>query len=284
MRELAGHLELCSINTATLGYQLPVGETIEAIARRGFGALSLWRREVEGEDVAAIARHISDSGLQVASYCRSSYIPALTAEQFEAAHSDNCRALDTAAKLGAGCFVMVVGSLPTGSQDLGRARIQVAEGVTHLLWHAKAVGVRLALEPLHPMYAADRSCLNTLEQALDIADMIEGNVEDPWLGVALDAYHVWWDPKLPEQTARAGRARRIFAHHVSDWLVPTTDFLNDRGMMGDGVIDLKAIRAMVEAASYSGMVEVEIFSAANWWKRPVEDTLAVCAQRLQRDC
>jgi sugar phosphate isomerase/epimerase len=282
MRALAGRLDLCSMNTGTLGYRAPIRETVEAVARAGFGAIAPWRREVEGGDIAAIARQIRDAGLAVSGYCRSTFLPSLTKEGFRAAVDDNRRAVSDAASLGAACFVMVVGGLPDGSRDLPAARAAVEEGTALLLDHARAAGVRLALEPLHPMYAGDRSCLNTLAQALDIAARIEP--EARWLGVAVDLYHVWWDPMLAESIARAGREGRILAFHVCDWLVPTRDVLTDRGMMGDGVIDIPRIRGMVEAAGYDGPVEVEIFSAGNWWRRPAAETLAVCAERLQTVC
>jgi sugar phosphate isomerase/epimerase len=131
---------------------------------------------------------------------------------------------------------------------------------------------------LHPVYAADRSCLSLLSEALDMCAAVEGAVDDPWLGVCIDVYHVWWDPNLARDIARAKGC--ILGFHVCDWLVPTTDVLNDRGMMGDGVIDVPGIRAQVQAAGYGGFVEVEIFSAANWWKRPMDETLAVCRERL----
>ena len=285
MRSLPGRLDLCSINTATLGYQAPIEQTIDAVARHGFGAICPWRRELDGKDVRLAARQIRDAGLAVSGTCRSTYIPAATREGFDANIEDNRRAIDQAAELGAACFVMVVGSLPPGSKDLPRAWAQLAEGSALLLDHARASGVRLAFEPLHPMYAVDRSCLNTLEQALDLAEAIEPDGgATPFLGVALDVYHVWWDPKLEGQTARAGAMNRLFAFHVCDWLVPTRDFLTDRGMMGDGVVDIPRIRAMVERAGYRGAVEVEIFSAENWWTRPIDETLSICAERLQSVC
>jgi sugar phosphate isomerase/epimerase len=181
--------------------------------------------------------------------------------------------------------VLVVGSLPEGSRDLTTARAQVEDGVSRLLEHAKKVGIRLALEPLHPMYAGDRSCLNTLQQALDLAEKIEPDSSSPpSLGVAVDVYHVWWDPDLAREIARAGKANRLFGYHVCDWLVPTRDLLTDRGMMGDGVIDLRMIRALMESANYNGPVEVEIFSSLDWWKRPMNDVLTMCSARLQTIC
>ena len=268
----------CAINTATLGFQAPISEVIEAVARAGFGAIAPWRREVEGGDVKAIARQIRDAGLAVPGYCRSTYIPAADKAGFDANIEANRRAISDAAVLGAKSFVMVVGGLAAGSKDIAAARAQVADATGQLLGHARACGVRLALEPLHPVYAADRSCLSLLSEALDMCEAVEGATDDPWLGVCVDVYHVWWDPNLRRDMARA--AGRILGFHVCDWLVPTADVLNDRGMMGDGVIDVPGIRSMAEDAGYAGFVEIEIFSAANWWKRPMVETLDVCGERL----
>ena len=269
-----------AINTATLGFQGPIEESIDAIAAAGFGGIAPWRREVEGHDVAAISRRIGAAGLKVTGYCRSTYLPALSPDGLLAHIEDNKRALDDAAVLGADSFVMVVGGLPKGSKDIARARAQVAEGTLALLEHGKKLGVKIALEPLHPVHAAERSCLSLLSEALDMCQEIEGSSHAPWLGVCIDAYHVWWDPNLKRDIVRAGQEKRIFGFHVCDWLVPTGDVLNDRGMMGDGVIDLPALCADIESAGYRGLTEVEIFSAENWWKRPVTETLKVCAERL----
>ncbi|MFO1320127.1 MAG: sugar phosphate isomerase/epimerase family protein [Burkholderiales bacterium] len=280
MRALVGRLDLCAINTATLGYQAPIEATVDAVARAGFGAIAPWRREFEGKSVPAVARRIRDAGLAVSGYCRSTYLPAVRRERFLANIDDNRRAIDEAAQLGARCFVMVVGGLPAGSKALPDARRQVEEGTGLLLEHARRAGVPLALEPLHPMYCADRAVLNTLEQALDLCATLDPD-RSGCLGVAVDVYHCWWDPKLPSQIARGGRESRLLAYHVCDWLVPTRDLLLDRGMMGDGVIDLHAIRSDMETAGYAGAIEVEIFSRDDWWKRPMDETLAVCAARLQ---
>lgn len=284
MRVLAGRLDLCAINTATLGFQAPISEVIDAVARAGFGGIAPWRREVEGGNVAHIAKHIREAGLSVTGYCRSSYLPATTHTEFLANVEANRRAIDDAAELGAHSFFMVVGSLPPGSKDIEAARAQVAEGTALLLEHARTRGVRISLEPLHPVYAADRSCLTTLAEAFNLCERIEPACPAPWLGVGIDIYHVWWDPQLTAQIARAGTAKRIFGFHVNDWLVPSRDVLNDRGMMGDGIIDIARIRKTMEEAGYSGFVEVEIFSSQDWWTRSMEDTLRVCAERLQSVC
>jgi sugar phosphate isomerase/epimerase len=283
VRALAGRLDLCSINTATLGYQQPIEATIEAVARAGFGAIAPWRRELEGRAAQQIGRLIRDAGLKVSGYCRSTYLPAADRAGFEASLEDNRRAVDQAADLGAACFVMVVGGLPAGSKDLAAARAQVVDGTARLLEHARAAGVALALEPLHPMYCADRACLSTLQQALDVCAVLDPDGSGP-IGVAVDVYHVWWDPALEAQIGRAGREGRLLAFHVCDWLVPTRDLLLDRGMMGDGIIELARIRDWMEQAGYADRVEVEIFSQDNWWKCPPAQTLAVCAERLQVVC
>jgi len=192
---------------------------------------------------------------------------------------DNRRAIDEAAALGARCLILVCGGLMPLSRDLAAARALVQEGLAALLPHARAAGVPLAIEPLHPMYAAERCCINTLAQANDLCDELGHGI-----GVAIDVYHLWWDPDLAHEIARAGKAGRILAFHLSDWLVPTTDLLLDRGMMGDGVIDLRGIRGWVEAAGFDGLSEVEIFSERNWWKRPIGEVLDTCLERFQTVC
>jgi sugar phosphate isomerase/epimerase len=283
MRNLQGRLDLCSVNTATLGHREPLSVTIDRVAAAGFGGIAPWRHEVENANVDELARQIRDVGLSVTGYCRSTYLPATSREQFAANIDANKAALHDAATLGARCFVMVVGGLPEGSRDLHGARAQVIEGIGELLETARDCGVPLALEPLHPMYAADRAVINTLAQALDICAELDpdhaGN-----LGVALDIYHCWWDPALRASIARAGQDDRLLAFHVCDWLRETRDLLLDRGMMGDGVVDLSDIRRRVEHAGYDGLVEVEIFSKENWWRRDPDEVLRICAERLQSVC
>ena len=274
-------MDICSINTATLGFQAPIGEVIEAVARAGFGMVSPWRRDTKDQDVAAVARHVRDAGLKISGYCRSPYIPAATKERYLANIDENKRAIDDAATLGAPVFIMVVGSLPEGSKDLDGARQQVRDACAELLDHGRQAGVKIGLEPLHPVYAAERSCLTLLSEAIDWCETIEGATADPQIGTIIDCYHVWWDPYLFRDIKRAGQSRRIFGFHICDWLVPTTDVLSDRGMMGDGVIDIPAIRAAIESTGYTGAVEVEIFSAENWWKRPMAETLKVCRERFK---
>jgi len=249
-------------------------QLVEGCTRAGISAISPWRDIVQACGLPRAAKLISDHGMTVTGLCRGGMFPAADEAGRRAALDDNKRAVDEAAAIGARCLVLVVGGLPKGSRDIFGARQQVREGLAALLPHARAANVPLAIEPLHPMYAADRACLNTLAQANDLCDELgEGT------GVAIDVYHVWWDPQLHEQIARA--ARRILAYHVNDWLVPTTDLLLDRGMMGDGIIDLRAIRTTVEAAGYRGHCEVEILSAKTWWKRDPDEVLRTCIERHQ---
>ncbi|AFT86117.1 sugar phosphate isomerase/epimerase family protein [Paraburkholderia phenoliruptrix] len=282
MDSLQGRLDRCAINTATLGHREPLQMTIDRIARAGFGGIAPWRHEVEAADISQIARQIRALELKVTGYCRSTYFPAPTAEERAAQIESNIRAVNDAAELEAECFVMVVGGLPANSRNLSAAREMVSDGIAALMTEARKVGVRLAIEPLHPMYVAERSVINTVEQALHLCRRLDP--ENECLGIAVDVYHCWWDPQISESVSAAGREARIAAYHVSDWLAPTTDMLLDRGMMGDGVIDLKETRRLIESAGYNGMIEVEIFSRDVWWKAPPDEVLKCCADRLQGAC
>ncbi|WP_407123252.1 sugar phosphate isomerase/epimerase family protein [Bradyrhizobium sp. STM 3561] len=269
-------LSRCSINTATLGHRSSIRDVIDRIARHGFGGIAPWRRDLEGQDHRLIGRHLRDAGLSLSGYCRGTYLPGADRSAFEANVEDNRRAIDEAAALGAPCFVLVVGSLPQGTKDLASARSQVIEGLSALLPYAREAGVGLAVEPLHPMYAGDRSCITSLGEALTVCETLDPSRKGG-IGVAIDVYHVWWDWRLKDDIAAAGQAKRTMAFHVCDWLVPTTDLLLDRGMTGEGVIDLKTIRAQIEATGYAGFIEVEVFSK-RWWSTPEDDVLAACAR------
>ncbi|GLQ54491.1 sugar phosphate isomerase/epimerase family protein [Devosia nitrariae] len=268
-----------SLNLATTREVWGFAEAVDGCLKAGITAISPWRDQIAAIGLDEAARIVKENKLQVTGVCRGGMFPAETAEGRQKAIDDNHRAIDEAAALNADCLVLVVGGLPGSSKDIAGARQMVTEGIAAMLPHAKASGVKIAIEPLHPMYAADRACVNTIDQALDICETLGETV-----GVAIDVYHVWWDPYLARAIARAGRMKRIFAHHICDWLVPTTDMLLDRGMMGDGVIDLKGIRAMIEAAGFDGPQEVEIFSKDNWWKRPGDEVLAVIKERVATVC
>jgi sugar phosphate isomerase/epimerase len=287
MRDFSTDHRWLSINTATVrqqrGADWPLLEILDACAERGIRAVSPWRDQVAKAGLEATARKLRQHGLALSGYCRGGMFTYTDAASREAVRSDNRRALDEACTLNAACLVLVVGGLPgalagaVAHKDIAGARAQVSEGIAALLEDARERRMPLAIEPLHPMYAADRACINTLEQALDVCDALDPGRTGA-LGVALDLYHVWWDPKLAAQIARAGR-ERLLAFHVCDWLTPTNHLLEDRGMMGDGVIDIRAIRALVEAQGYAGYSEVEIFSRANWWQRDGGDVLDTCIQR-----
>ena len=274
--------DLLSLNTATVREKWNLRQMIEGCARRGIRGISPWRDKLAELGAKQAAKLIRDYGLTVTGLCRGGMFPAADRKGRQAAIEDNLRAIDDAATLEAKCLVLVVGGMPPGSKDLAGARTQVRDGIGAVLDHAKSCGVPLAIEPLHPMYAADRACVNTLAQANDLCDELVGK-RGTGLGIALDVYHVWWDPQLKAEIERAGD-KRLLAFHICDWLVPTTDQLLDRGMMGDGVIDIPLIRSWVEAAGYRGFHEVEIFSAANWWRRDPDEVLAICRERHQSCC
>jgi sugar phosphate isomerase/epimerase len=287
MRDFSENHELLSINTATVrksrGLDLPLTNIIEACVDRGIKAISPWRDQVAAVGLDTVSKLVKTHGLKLSGYCRGGMFPAATAEGINAADADNRQAVDEACELNASCLVLVVGGLPgalaghAAHKNIQQSRDQVFEGIEKLLAYAKTCNMPLAIEPLHPMYAADRACINTLEQALDVCDKLDP-LKTGALGVAVDVYHVWWDPKLQQQIERAGQ-KRLLAFHVCDWLTPTRDLLNDRGMMGDGVIDIRKIRGWVEGQGFQGFSEVEIFSAENWWKRDHSEVLDSCIAR-----
>lgn len=284
MRDLSGDHRWLSLNTATVRKQGSLLDIIDACARNGIRAIDPWRDQVAAIGLDRAVRAVKDAQLELSGYCRGGMFPADPAHRSQA-RDDNRRAVDEATALGASCLVLVVGGLPqysrpgsAPSRDIWGAQAQVEDGIAELLAYARTAKLPLAIEPLHPMFAADRACVNTTRQALDLCDRLDP-ARTGALGVAIDVYHVWWDFELMPQIERAGHDR-ILAFHVCDWLVPTTDMLNDRGMMGDGVIDIPRIRAAVEAQRFSGYVEVEIFSN-RWWAMPVDDVIATCVARMK---
>jgi sugar phosphate isomerase/epimerase len=282
MRDFSSDHRWLSLNTATVRKQGNLVEIIEACARHGIRAIDPWRDQVAAIGLDRAARAVRDAGLDLSGYCRGGMFVADAAHRNEA-RDDNRRAVDEASALGASCIVLVVGGLPqysrpgsAASKDIVAARGQVHDGIAEMLEYATGAKLPLAIEPLHPAYAGDRACVNTTKQALDICDALDPQ-RSGMLGVALDVYHIWWDPELMAQIARAGKDR-LLAFHVCDWLVPTKDILNDRGMMGDGVIDIKSVRAAVEAQGYAGYSEIEIFSN-DWWSRPMDEVMRTCIER-----
>jgi sugar phosphate isomerase/epimerase len=284
MRDLRGDHRWLSLNTATVRKQGSLIEIIDACARHGIRAIDPWRDQVAAVGLDRAVKAVRDAKLELSGYCRGGMFPADAAHR-QQVRDDNRRAVDEARALGSLCLILVVGGLPqysrpgsTPSKDLSAAHTQVEDGIAELLEYARTANMPLSIEPLHPMFAADRACVSTMRQALDICDRLDPN-RSGMLGVALDVYHVWWDFELAAQIKRAGR-ERLHAFHVCDWLVPTTDMLNDRGMMGDGVIDIPRIRRNVEAEGFSGYVEVEIFSD-RWWGLTMDEIITTCISRMK---
>lgn len=265
-----------SLNTVTVRDRWTLAQAIEGCARHGVPGISPWRDKVAEMGLANAAKAIRDAGLTVTGLCRGGMFPAADEAGRRAAIEDNRRAIEEAHTLGAKGLVVLGGGLPQGSKDLPGARRMFHDGLAAVLADARAAGVTIALEPLHPMTCADRSVLSTLAQALDLCDEFGAGV-----GVAVDCYHVWWDPDVARQIARAGE--RIAAFHACDWLVPTTDLVFDRGMPGDGVIDIPALRGMVAAAGYTGMTEIELLSR-RWWAEEPEEVMRVMKERHAAFC
>jgi sugar phosphate isomerase/epimerase len=252
-----GDLSRCCIHTITTK-PWPIDEAARNYAAAGVKAMTVWRQAIQGRDPAEAGRMIRGHGLSIASLCRGGFFTGASREERTKAVDENRRCLDEAAALGAPMIVLVCGATP--GQPLTESRKQIAEGIAALTGHAAATGVRLAVEPLHPMYADDRSAINSLSQARALCT----ELRSPWVGIALDVYHVWWDDRLEREIEACGREKSLFAFHVCDWRTPTTDLLNDRGLMGEGCIPIRRIRAWVEAAGFTGFVEVEIFSERRW--------------------
>jgi sugar phosphate isomerase/epimerase len=240
---------------------------MDKYAAAGIGGITVWRQALEGRDIAKVGDDLRSRNLEIVSLCRGGFFPNKTSEGRAAASEDNRLAIREAAALGAPMIVLVCGAVP--GQPLAESRKQIADGIAAVLPLAEEHGIRLAIEPLHPMYADDRSAVNTMASANAICDLLD----HPLVGIAADVYHIWWDPDLAEQIRITGEKKRLFAFHLCDWMTPTTDLLNDRGLMGEGCIDLKGIRAMVEATGFTGFNEVEIFSN-RWWSADQDEFLA----------
>jgi len=237
----------------------PIETAAEKFAAAGVKGITVWRDALQGRDIAKTGQQLRSLGLSVVSLCRGGFFPSIDKAKRDAAINDNKKAIQEAADLGAPLVVLVCGSEPL--QSLYASRAQIQAGIEAVLPLAEKLKVKLAIEPLHPMYADTRSAINTLKQANDMAAAIGS----PFVGVAVDVYHLWWDPTLKEEIARCGYNGHLLAFHICDWSVPTTDLLNDRGLMGDGCIPVRQIRSWAEAAGFKGFNEVEIFSN-KWWK------------------
>jgi sugar phosphate isomerase/epimerase len=236
--------------------------TIEECIRNYSGAdihgITIWRNVLENKNLKTVKMLLDDFGMEVVSLCRGGFFPSVSAVKRQAAIDDNLFAIKQADAVGAPLIVLVCGA--DKGQSLEKSREQIQEGIMRILPVAEKSGVKLAIEPLHPMYAGDRSAINTIKQANDMAE----NINSSFVGVAVDIYHLWWDQDLKQEIQRCAEKDHLFAFHVCDWKVPTADFLNDRGLMGEGCIDIPRIRTWVEDAAFKGFNEVEIFSDIYW--------------------
>jgi len=235
-----------------------IATAVQQYAQAGVKGITVWRDALTGRDIRTTGRMIREQGLEIVSLCRGGFFPHTTAAGRQKAIDDNLLAIEEAALLGAPLVVLVCGADP--AQPLEVSRCQIYEGIAAVLPQAKAAGVKLAVEPMHPVYADTRSAINTLAQANDMALAFDS----PWLGVAVDVYHVWWDPALQEQIIRCGSNGHLLAFHICDWRVPTRHLLYDRGVMGEGCIPVRQIRQWVESAGFAGFHEAEIFSDEYW--------------------
>jgi sugar phosphate isomerase/epimerase len=250
-----------------------VGEAVEGCVRHGIPSIALWRHKIKSTGLASCVQLVKDAQLHVSSVCRGGMFPGSNAAERRRNIEDNYRAVDEAAALNAASLVMVVGG--SNAVGLEEARKMVADGIAALVPYARQHGVRIGLEPLHPMYAADRSVLVTIGQALDLASAYPAHE----VGLILDTFHIWWDPLIAELITRS--TGRIYGFHVSDWLVPLPDLLMGRGLMGDGAIDNHKLRLLVDQAGYLGPIEVEIFNRALWDSDP-DSVLTQVIDRFER--
>ncbi len=289
MRDLSADRDLkdFSLNTGTVRFQGDFLAILEAAKRHGISMLSPWREQIAGVGLETAVKALRDGGFRLSGYCRGGLFPT-DARNRQAVRDDNRRAVDEAVALGAPCLVIVAGGLPqftregsTPSKDIAASRAAIRDGLGEMLDYAEAAGMRLALEPLHPMMAAERCAVNTLRQTLDLCDELDPG-RRRGLGVAVDVYHVWWDYEVHEQIRRIG-ADRLLAFHVCDWLVPTTDKLLGRGMMGDGIIEIPKLRESIEALKPDIPVEVEVLSTA-WGERPMDEVMAIAIERYRTAC
>ncbi len=247
---------LCIHTATTKPWSIEIA--VEQFARAGVPGITVWRDAIANRDPKRVGAMIRDAGLSTVSLCRGGFFPALDADGRKRAIADNLRAIDEAEAIGAPLIVLVCGADP--GQPLERSRDQIVEGIRTVAARAREAGVRLAIEPLHPMYADAKSAVNTMQSANDLCDRIN----EPNVGVAVDVYHIWWDPNAMAEISRCAAAGRLYAFHVCDWRTPTRDFLLDRGLMGDGCINIPEFRHAVEKGGFDGFIEVEVFSTQYW--------------------
>lgn len=251
------NLTRCAIHTMT-NKPWSLAQCVDQYTRAGVGGMSVWRNVIEPIGVKEAAKIVRSSGLKIPALVRGGFFPANDEAKRSAAIDENKKCIDEAAAIGADMVVLVCGAVP--HMPLTEARQQLADGIAKVLPYAQSNNVKLAIEPLHPMYAADRSAVNRMAEAREICEKLKS----PWLGIAADVYHIWWDPDLEKEIKLAGKQGTLFAYHVCDWKADTSDLLNDRGLMGEGAIRLREIRSWIETAGFNGLIEVEIFSTKYW--------------------
>lgn len=286
MRDFSNDHSALALNTASLGHNLDghgagwsSEQVIDACAERGFGGIVFWRREIGNRGVE-IGERVRAAGMEVVGLCRSPFLVGPLAPTTREAVMDDFRAsIEMASALGAELLTIVVGGVIEGSHSMTESLKLVTEIVAEAAPIAAKADVKLALEPLNPVYGGNRSCLVSVRDAVDMCLAINA----PNVGIAVDVYHVWWDVSLAQELQRIG-GDRILGYHLCDWLADTNDVLLDRGMMGDGVADLKSLRKAVEDAGYNGYCEVEIFSAKNWWLKEPGEVLDTIVDRFRTVC
>lgn len=285
MRDFSNDYRALALNTATLGHNLDgygagwsPEQIIDACAVRGYGGIVFWRREIGGR-AQEIGDRVRAAGMQVVGLCRTPFLTGPLVPGDDAVIMDDFRAsIEMAAALGTQILTIVTGGIEPGTKGPLESQKVLADRISRAAGYAADRGVKLALEPLNPVYGGNRTCVMTVCDALRVCEMV--GAEN--IGIAVDVYHVWWDTTLPEVLPRA--SGKILGYHLCDWLSDTTDVLLDRGMMGDGVADLRRLRGLVEGAGYEGFCEVEIFSADNWWQGDPEDVLDVVVERFRTVC
>jgi sugar phosphate isomerase/epimerase len=268
-------LRRLSVNQLTLPETCSMPEFVDVLVRNGVPYASLWRDKVREFGVQATAHLVADRGLGLSGYCFAGLLNGPDRAEAARARDEVRRTLDEAAALKAPCLVFIAGGIDPRDRNIADARARALAGIAGLIPHARSVGVKLAIKPMHPMMCAARSVLSTMALANDWCDQLQA---EDIIGIAVDTYSVWWDPAIEEGIARAGA--RICAMQVNDWLSDTQDLRLDRGMMGDGVIDIQALRRMVDAAGYAGPIEVEILSKRNWWCRGPEESTKTIIRRF----
>lgn len=255
-KQLTDLSQLCIHTITTKSWTIE--EAAKNYSAEGVKGITVWRNALENRNIKQTGQLLRDHGMNIVSLCRGGFFPNKEKEQRKLAIEDNLKAIEEASYLGTQLIVLVCGADP--AQSLEDSRKQIQEGIHTILPEAAAAGIKLAIEPLHPMYADTRSAINTLAQANDMAEQINS----AYVGVAVDVYHLWWDPSLEQEIKRCGENNHLFAFHICDWNSPTVDILLDRGLMGDGCIPVNKIRSWVEATGFDGFYEVEIFSNKYW--------------------